>query len=54
MNWDDMRFFLQVARTGRLTEAARALGVDHATVSRRVGALERALSARLFDRSPRG
>ena len=54
MNWDDMRFFLQVARAGQLTEAARALGVDHATVSRRVGALERALSARLFDRSPKG
>jgi DNA-binding transcriptional LysR family regulator len=54
MNWDDMRFFLQVARTGRLTTAARALGVDHATVSRRVAALEEALGARLFDRSPRG
>lgn len=49
-----MRYFLHVARSGRLTEAGRALGVDHATVSRRIGALERALSARLFDRSPRG
>lgn len=54
MNWDDMRFFLSVARTGRLTSAARALGVDHATVSRRVAALEESLGARLFDRSPRG
>ncbi|MGM0584620.1 MAG: LysR family transcriptional regulator [Pseudomonadota bacterium] len=54
MNWDDLRYFLQVARTGRLTSAARALGVDHATVSRRVAALESALGARLFDRSPRG
>ncbi len=54
MNWDDLRFFLQVARTGRLTQAARALGVDHATVSRRIGALEAAMQAKLFDRSPRG
>ncbi|SET44797.1 LysR family transcriptional regulator [Oceanicella actignis] len=54
MNWDDLRFFLQVARTGRLTQAARALGVDHATVSRRIGALEDAVQAKLFDRSPRG
>lgn len=54
MNWDDMRFFLHVARSGRLTSAARALSVDHATVSRRVAALEEALSTRLFDRSPRG
>lgn len=54
MNWDDMRFFLQVARTGRLTVAARLLGVDHATVSRRVAALEAALATRLFDRSPKG
>jgi DNA-binding transcriptional LysR family regulator len=54
MNWDDLRYFLQVARAGRLTVAARALGVDHATVSRRVAALEDAMKAKLFDRSPKG
>ncbi|WP_280422735.1 LysR family transcriptional regulator [Nocardia carnea] len=49
---DNLRFFLEVARTGRLNEAARALGVDHTTVGRRVTALEKSLGQRLFDRSP--
>lgn len=53
-DWDDLRYFLAVARTGRLTAAARRMGTDHATVSRRIGALERELDALLFDRSPRG
>jgi len=54
LDWNDLQYFLSVARTGRLTEAARRLGTDHATVSRRVKALETALAARLFERSPRG
>lgn len=54
MNWDDYRHFLAVARTGRLSQAGLALGVDHATVGRRVKALETALGANLFDRSPQG
>lgn len=54
MNWDDYRFFLAVARSGRLSMAGRQLGVDHATVSRRIKALEDALKTRLFDRSPGG
>jgi DNA-binding transcriptional LysR family regulator len=54
MNWDDFRYFLAVARNGRLTEAGKHLGVDHATVGRRVKALEIALGANLFDRSPQG
>jgi len=54
MNWDDYRFFLAVARAGRLTTAGRQLGVDHATVGRRIKALEAALGANLFDRSPQG
>ena len=54
MNWDDYRFFLAVARTGQLSLAGRQLGVDHATVSRRIRALENTLRAQLFDRSPRG
>lgn len=53
-NWNDLRFFLSVARTGRITVAARRLGMDHATVSRRISALEHALKAQLFIRQPRG
>jgi len=54
MNWDDYRYFLAVARSGKLSHAGRQLGVDHATVSRRIKALEDALNTRLFDRSPGG
>lgn len=54
MNWDDYRFFLAVARTGKLSVAGQQLGVDHATVGRRVKALETALKVHLFDRSPQG
>jgi DNA-binding transcriptional LysR family regulator len=53
-DWSDLRFFLAIARTGRLTAAARQLRVDHATVSRRIGALETALKAKLFERHPQG
>ena len=50
MDWDDLRTFLAVARTGSLTEAARGLAVSYSTVSRRLAALEEGLGARLFDR----
>jgi DNA-binding transcriptional LysR family regulator len=53
-DWDDLRFFLAVARAGRLTVAARRLGADHATVSRRITSLEEALKATLFERRPQG
>ncbi|WP_246710257.1 LysR family transcriptional regulator [Martelella soudanensis] len=53
-DWNDLRYFLSVARTGRLTEAARRMGTDHATVSRHVTNLEGRLGAELFRRSPRG
>ena len=53
-DWNDLRAFLAVARSGRLTVAAVRLGVDHTTLSRRIAALEHALKARLFDRSPSG
>jgi DNA-binding transcriptional LysR family regulator len=53
-DWDDLRFFLAVARAGRLTIAARRLGADHATVSRRISSLEKALKAQLFERRPQG
>lgn len=51
---DSFRFFLEVARAGRLNEAARVLEVDHTTVGRRITALERSLGQRLFDRAPSG
>jgi DNA-binding transcriptional LysR family regulator len=54
MNWDDVRFFLSVARTGQFLAAARKIGVNHATLSRRVTALEQALKAQLFIRSTSG
>jgi DNA-binding transcriptional LysR family regulator len=53
VDWEDIRHFLAVAQTGTLSGAARSLKVDHATVSRRLAALEAALDARLVDRLPR-
>lgn len=54
LSWDDVRVLLALARSGTLAGAARQLGVDKATVSRRLAALERALSARLFLRTREG
>ena len=53
-NWDDLRIFLAVARSGGLMAAARRLGVDQTTVARRIAVLESAFGARLIERSPRG
>ncbi|KQT47402.1 LysR family transcriptional regulator [Aureimonas sp. Leaf454] len=53
-DWDDLRHFLAVARTGQLSAAARRLRSNHVTVSRRIDRLEQALAMRLFERSPRG
>ena len=53
-DWNDLRSFLAIARSGRLTLAASRLKLDHTTLSRRIGALEHALKAKLFDRSPSG
>jgi DNA-binding transcriptional LysR family regulator len=54
MRWDDLRVFLAVARHGRLQAAAQRLGLDPTTAGRRIAALEAALGAKLFDRSPEG
>lgn len=54
MDWDQLRFFLELARAGRLVIAARRMGVDHTTVSRKVQALEKALGIPLFLREPDG
>ena len=53
-DWDDLRYFVQAARTKTLAGAARALGVEHTTIGRRLTALERALGAQLFIRGPDG
>lgn len=53
VDWEDIRHFLAVARIGSLSGAARRLKVNHATVSRRLAALESALDVRLVDRLPR-
>lgn len=54
MNWDDVRFFLSVARAGQFLAAARVIGVNHATLSRRISALELSLGTQLFLRSTTG
>jgi DNA-binding transcriptional LysR family regulator len=51
VNWDNARIFLAVARTGTLRGAAQRLGVDQATVGRRLVALEGELAAKLFLRT---
>jgi DNA-binding transcriptional LysR family regulator len=53
-NWDDLRFVLAVAEEGSVSGAARRLGVNHATVLRRVAAYEEAAGVALFDKTPRG
>jgi DNA-binding transcriptional LysR family regulator len=51
-SWDDLKIFLSLAREGTLTTAAKALGVSHPTVARRVQALEKQIGVRLFERLP--
>lgn len=52
--WTDIQYLLAVADQGALAAAARVLGVSHTTVLRRVGAAERSLGVRLFERLPTG
>lgn len=52
--WDDLQFFLSVARNGQLSRAARQLRTSHVTVGRRIERLEQTLKMRLFERNPRG
>ncbi|OWV84914.1 LysR family transcriptional regulator [Rhizobium sp. R693] len=54
MNWDDVRIFLAVARTGQILAASKRLGLNHATLSRRLTSLEEALQSRLFVRRTNG
>lgn len=52
--WDDLQFFLAVARSGQLSTAARQLRTSHVTVARRIDRLEFSLKVKLFERNPRG
>lgn len=54
LDWDDLRHALAIGAAGSLAGAARALGVNHTTVLRRLDALEAHLGSRLFERQRRG
>ena len=50
MDWEDIRYFGAIAREGSISAAARRLGVNHSTVSRRLRGFEESLGVRLFER----
>ncbi|WP_192036271.1 LysR family transcriptional regulator [Halomonas sp. YLGW01] len=54
LDWQDIQVFLEVARSERLTDAARRLGLDHSTLSRRTRRFEQKLNTQLFERSTHG
>lgn len=54
LDWGNLRFFLELVRTGSHARAAARLRVDRNTVARRVGALEEELGVSLFERGPQG
>jgi DNA-binding transcriptional LysR family regulator len=54
LDWEDVRYFVALARHGTLSATARALRVNHATVARRIGSLEALIGRALFDRRAKG
>src|SRR3954454_11563855 len=54
IDWDDVRYFLAVARGGSVRAAAARLGVNHSTVLRRIAQLEERLGAQMFEKLPSG
>jgi len=54
MDWDDVRYFLALARCGSVRAAGDKLGVSHSTVARRIETFENQIGVRLFDRTPKG
>jgi len=54
MNWDDIKLFLEVARSERLSIAAKRLTIDASTLSRRLHKLEESLATKLFERTVEG
>ncbi len=53
-DWDDVRYFLAVAREGSVRAASEHLAVNHSTVLRRIGQLEERLGAQMFEKLPSG
>jgi DNA-binding transcriptional LysR family regulator len=54
LDWEDVRYFVALARNGTLSSTARSLGVNHATVARRTASLETLIGRALFDRRAQG
>jgi DNA-binding transcriptional LysR family regulator len=54
MDWDNLRIFLAIARAGQILGAAKALHLNHATVARRLDALEDSMGTKLFERRTTG
>ncbi|MEO9129821.1 MAG: LysR family transcriptional regulator [Sphingomonas sp.] len=54
IDWDDVRYFLAAARGGSVRAAAKGLGVNHATVLRRIAQLEERLGTQMFEKLPSG
>ena len=54
MDWDQIKYFLYIAKSGSLSRAAKALNVNHSTVSRRLATLEKSLQTRLFEKNREG
>lgn len=54
LNWDDLKYFLAVARTGTLRGGADSIQVNHTTLTRRLSVMEDRVGSRLFDRSKQG
>src|SRR6516164_8311368 len=54
LDWEDIRYFVALARNGTLSATARALRVNHATVGRRIASLETLLGRALFARRAAG
>ncbi|MBD1552884.1 LysR family transcriptional regulator [Pseudomonas typographi] len=53
-DWNDLRFFLELQRSGRLLTAARRLGTTHTTVARHIENIERELGTALFVQHAQG
>ena len=53
MDWDDLRIYLQLARSGQMTAAAKALTIDDSTVGRRIARLEKSIGLTLVERAGR-
>jgi DNA-binding transcriptional LysR family regulator len=54
IDWDDVRYFLAVARGGSVRAAAERLGVNHSTVLRRIAQLDERLGVHMFEKLPSG